>query len=109
MSVKTTGGPPRDLGPMDLPTLFSPLFRLALLLIMLSSGLVARAQYGIDHWTVEDGLPQGIIRGIAQTPDGYLWITTLDGLARFDGVHFTIFNKSNTSGISSNRFGSMYQ
>jgi signal transduction histidine kinase/ligand-binding sensor domain-containing protein len=93
---------------MDLPTLFSPLFRLALLLIMLSSGLVARAQYGIDHWTVEDGLPQGIIRGIAQTPDGYLWITTLDGLVRFDGVRFTIFAKGDTPGLISNRFREMY-
>ena len=93
MSVKTTGGPLRDLGPMDLPTLFRPLFRLALLLIMLSPGLVARAQYGYDHWKVEDGLPQNIIRGISQTPDGYLWIATLDGLVRFDGVRFSSFDQ----------------
>jgi signal transduction histidine kinase/ligand-binding sensor domain-containing protein len=66
-------------------------------------------QYRLKDWTAENGLPQNVIRGIAQTPDGYLWIATLDGLARFDGVRFTVFNKSNTSGITSNRFGSMVE
>ncbi len=65
------------------------------------------AQYRVKAWTVENGLPQNVIRGIAQTPDGYLWIATLDGVARFDGMRFTIFNKSNTPGIASNRFSSM--
>ncbi len=64
-------------------------------------------QYSSNVWTVENGLPQNIIRGIVQAPDGYLWIATLDGLARFDGVRFTVFNKSNTPGIASNRFRSI--
>jgi signal transduction histidine kinase/ligand-binding sensor domain-containing protein len=67
----------------------------------------ASAQYRFDAWTADNGLPQNIIRGMHQTPDGYLWIATLDGVARFDGVHFTIFNKNNTPGIISNRIGSM--
>ena len=37
------------------------------------------------HWTTEDGLPDNGVRAIAQTPDGYLWIGTLNGLARRDG------------------------
>ncbi len=65
------------------------------------------AQYRFDVWTAESGLPQNIVRGIAQTPDGYLWVATLDGVARFDGVRFTVFNKSNTPGIASNRFNAM--
>jgi len=80
----------------------------ALLLVVFSCEFLARAQYGFDHWTVQDGLPQDIIRGISQTPDGYLWIATLDGLVRFDGVRFTIFEKSNTPGLVSNRFREMY-
>jgi hypothetical protein len=48
------------------------------------------------------------IRGIFQEPDGYLWITTFNGIARFDGVHFTVFDKSNTSGIHRSRFGGIY-
>jgi len=67
------------------------------------------AQYRLKSWTAENGLPQNVIRGIAQTPDGYLWIATLDGVARFDGMRFTVFNKSNTPGIASNRFSSMVE
>jgi signal transduction histidine kinase/ligand-binding sensor domain-containing protein len=70
---------------------------------------VPAKQYRYDQWTAESGLPQNIVRGIAQTPDGYLWISTLDGLARFDGVRFTVFDKSNTPGIDSNRFRSMVE
>jgi len=43
------------------------------------------------------------VRSIVQTRDGYLWMTTFDGLARFDGVRFTVFDKSNTPALSNNR------
>lgn len=80
-------------------------YRLLILLLLCCAGWQAGpAQYRFDHWTTDDGLPQNGVRGIAQTPDGYLWFTTLDGLVRFDGVKFTIFNKSNTPGIINNRF-----
>ncbi len=79
------------------------------LVVLWSLVVPAHAQYGFDVWTADDGLPQNIIRGLGQTPDGYLWIATLDGLVRFDGVRFTVFNKDNTSGIASNRFRTMYQ
>jgi len=46
---------------------------------------------------------------ILQTRDGYLWMTTSDGLARFDGVRFTVFNKHNSPGIASNRFLRIYE
>lgn len=62
------------------------------------------AQYRFDSWTTDNGLPQNGVRTIAQTPDGYLWFTTLDGLVRFDGLKFTILNKGNSKGIINNRF-----
>ncbi len=62
------------------------------------------AEYRFDSWTTDNGLPQNGVRSITQTPDGYLWLTTLDGLVRFDGVKFTVFNKANSKGIISNRF-----
>ena len=68
-----------------------------------------RAQYRFDHWTADDGLPQNSVYGIVQTRDGYLWLATLDGLARFDGVRFTVFNKSNAPGIVNNRFVSLFE
>jgi signal transduction histidine kinase/ligand-binding sensor domain-containing protein len=69
----------------------------------------ARAQYRFDHWTADNGLPQNSVRDILQTRDGYLWLTTFDGLVRFDGVHFTIYNKSNSPGITTNRFVSLFE
>ncbi len=68
-----------------------------------------RAQFRATHWDADAGLPQNIVRGIVQMPDGYLWIATLNGVARFDGVRFTTFDKSNTRGITTNRFASIAQ
>jgi signal transduction histidine kinase/ligand-binding sensor domain-containing protein len=62
-----------------------------------------------DHWTTDDGLPQNAVNAILQTRDGYLWLATFDGLVRFDGVRFTVFNKSNTKGIGGNRFDTLYE
>ncbi|HJQ26735.1 MAG TPA: two-component regulator propeller domain-containing protein [Blastocatellia bacterium] len=66
------------------------------------------AQYRFDSWTTDNGLPQNSIRKIVQTPDGYLWFTTFDGLVRFDGVRFAVFDKGNTPCINSNRFTALY-
>jgi signal transduction histidine kinase len=44
-------------------------------------------------WNQQDGLPQDTVRALAQTPDGYLWIGTDEGLARFDGYEFTPFGR----------------
>lgn len=84
----------------------------ALLFGVVAGGLfssVAWAQYRFDHWTTDDGLPQNSIFGITQTPEGYLWLATLDGIARFDGVRFLAFDKGNTKGIVSNRCTSLFE
>jgi signal transduction histidine kinase/ligand-binding sensor domain-containing protein len=52
-------------------------------------------QYSRTVWTQREGLPQDTIRAIAQTTDGYLWLGTDEGLARFDGYDFAIFDKAN--------------
>src|SRR4029077_3502154 len=54
------------------------------------------SQYGHDAWTSDSGLPQNSVFAIAQTSDGYLWLGTQEGLVRFDGVRFTIFDTRNT-------------
>jgi len=89
-------------------TLLRQLAYFACWFVLLCGAASAAAQYRYDVWTADNGLPQNIVRGIYQAPDGFLWISTFDGLVRFDGVHFVIFNKSNTPGIDSNRFGAMY-
>lgn len=85
--------------------------RAALACVVLLLGLNATAlaqEYGFDVWTTANGLPQNTVTGLAQTPDGYLWLSTFDGLARFDGVRFTIFDKGNTKGIVNNRFARLF-
>jgi ligand-binding sensor domain-containing protein len=81
----------------------------SILSLILLGGATVTAQYRFESWTADDGLPQNSVRSIIQTRDGYLWLTTFDGLARFDGVRFTVFDKSNTKGLSTNRFTSLYE
>jgi signal transduction histidine kinase/ligand-binding sensor domain-containing protein len=62
-----------------------------------------------DIWTNENGLPQNTVTSILQTRDGYLWLTTFDGLVRFDGVNFAIFNTFNAPGMRTNRLTRLFE
>ena len=50
------------------------------------------AQYIRDQWGAEQGFPGGNVYAIAETDDGYLWIGAEQGLVRFDGLNFRLFN-----------------
>jgi diguanylate cyclase (GGDEF)-like protein len=63
----------------------------------------AVTQYRRDAWNTREGLPQSSVEAIAQTPDGYLWLGTQEGLARFDGVRITVFDKASTRVLRHNR------
>jgi diguanylate cyclase (GGDEF)-like protein len=54
------------------------------------------ASYVCRSWNTHDGLPQISVQAVAQTADGFLWLGTQEGLVRFDGVKFMVFNKKNT-------------
>ncbi len=56
----------------------------------------ALSQYGRDVWDSDTGLPQNSVDAILQTRDGYLWLGTQEGLVRFDGVRFTVFDSRNS-------------
>lgn len=60
------------------------------------------SEFRHEVWLTENGLPQNSVHSIAQTSDGYLWLGTEEGLGRFDGVKFTIFDKTNTPQFRSN-------
>ena len=81
---------------------------LALLLLIVCGPTLALdpsrqlSQYVLDNWQVSEGLPQASALAIARTPDGYLWIATQEGVARFDGVRFTVFDANNEPAFADN-------
>ncbi len=57
------------------------------------------SQYVLDVWGPGEGLPQNSVNAIAQDREGYLWLGTQEGLVRFDGVRFTVYDKKNVNGL----------
>ncbi|MEP7365009.1 MAG: two-component regulator propeller domain-containing protein [Acidobacteriota bacterium] len=56
-------------------------------------------EYVITQWQPEDGLPESSATSMVQTPDGYLWFGTFNGLVRFDGLNFRVYGPSNTAAL----------
>jgi ligand-binding sensor domain-containing protein/signal transduction histidine kinase len=77
-------------------------------IIVAGAALCAPAQtgplagYTRHAWQASDGLPEPTVQAFAQTPDRYLWIGTSGALLRFDGLHFTVFDRQNTPAIHQN-------
>ncbi len=55
-----------------------------------SQNVQAITQFLVRTWTPLQGLPQSSIHDILQDPRGYLWLTTQNGLVRFDGIAFSV-------------------
>jgi ligand-binding sensor domain-containing protein/signal transduction histidine kinase len=66
-------------------------------------------RYGRQTWRTESGLPQNTIHAILQTHDGYLWLATEDGVVRFDGLKFVVYDSQNTSQLRSNNIRSLLE
>jgi PAS domain S-box-containing protein len=83
-------------------------------ILLASKAIAARATYRddptylIDTWEMEDGLPENSATAMVQTPDGYLWFGTFNGLVRFDGMKFTVFNSANTPELPSGSIVSLH-
>jgi ligand-binding sensor domain-containing protein/signal transduction histidine kinase len=69
---------------------------------------LAVSQYHHRAWQIEDGLPQNSVQAIAQTSEGYIWLATQEGLARFDGIKFTVFDINNTPALKANNIQTLY-
>jgi signal transduction histidine kinase/ligand-binding sensor domain-containing protein len=65
--------------------------------------------YVVEVWGIEDGLPQSSVFSITQAHDGYLWLGTLNGLVRFDGVKFDRFDEANTPELNSSRIMRIFE
>ena len=66
-------------------------------------------QYVTTNWQTEQGLPQNSVNALVQDHDGYLWIGTYGGLARFDGEHFKFFGSADLPGLGSVGITSLYE
>jgi len=77
----------------------------------LCASAASGVHYAVDKiWRTANGLPQSAVIAMTQTRDGYLWLGTLNGLVRFDGIgrvsgtgkiQFPVFNQSNTPELES--------
>jgi len=65
--------------------------------------------YAITTWRMKDGLPLDTVRSLLQTRDHYLWIATPNGLARFDGTRFVVFEAANTKNLPNNLVTAMHE
>ncbi|HVI45858.1 MAG TPA: ATP-binding protein [Chitinophaga sp.] len=66
------------------------------------------AHYFIKHFTDDDGLPQNSVKGIVPDRNGFLWLPTENGLARFDGSYFLNFGSNNLPDLKSSRMARVY-
>ena len=89
----------------------SSLCRFALVFALASgfSSAPAAPNYFTRTWQVEQGLPQNKVTAVVQTREGYLWVGTYNGLARFDGVRFRVFDDNNTPELHSRRITSLFE
>jgi ligand-binding sensor domain-containing protein/signal transduction histidine kinase len=62
----------------------------------------AAGEFARRAWQTDSGLPQNTVHAVTQTADGYIWVATEEGLARFDGLSFRIFDRQNTPALKSN-------
>ena len=65
-------------------------------------------QYVATVWQTEQGLPVNSVDAIVQDHEGYLWVATEGGLARFDGVRFRVFGGDDFPSLQSSRFQSLH-
>ena len=65
--------------------------------------------FSIETWTSDRGLPQNSVNALIQSRDGYLWLGTYNGLVRFDGVDFTVFDSANTPAMRNSRVTSLFE
>lgn len=68
---------------------------LIVLIFLMSECAIAQKRYAVAHYTSDNGLPQNSVKNIVSDSEGFIWLATEDGLVRYDGHHFYIFNRFN--------------
>ncbi|MCD0281053.1 diguanylate cyclase [Xanthomonas melonis] len=57
------------------------------------------AYHTVTRWNMDDGLPHNLVHAVAQGEDGLIWVGTWEGVARFNGRDFTVYDRQNTPGV----------
>ncbi len=68
-----------------------------LYLCAFSANLKAQSQFTFNNLTSSEGLSNGSVTAIAQDQEGFIWLGTKNGLNRYDGLEFKVFDKSNSA------------
>ncbi len=81
----------------------------AMALLLLSAlHLCATTDYLVDDCDAENNLPSSTVTSIAQTRDGYIWVGTYNGLARYDGARYVTYDPVNTPELSQARIQGLF-
>ena len=64
-----------------------------------SAATAALTDYFRESWSTRQGLPHNTINSNSQTPDGYLWFATWEGVARYNGREFKVFGREQQTGL----------
>jgi hypothetical protein len=56
-------------------------------------------RHTVASWDMAQGLPHNLVQSLAQGTDGFIWIGTWEGVVRFNGRSFTVFDRQNTPGV----------
>lgn len=66
-------------------------------------------QYNLDYWDIDKGMPSNTVLDNVLSADGFMWCATFDGLVKFDGVKFQIFNERTHSSFKRNGVLSLFE
>ena len=69
-------------------------FLFAFVFIISCITVTAQHRFSFTHYTSDNGLSQNSITAIMKDSKGYIWLGTRDGLNKFDGYNFTIYNSN---------------
>lgn len=75
--------------------------------VLASPDLGGWDEFLVRNWDLDEGLPSTCINAVTRTRDGFVWLGTQHGLARFDGIRFVTFNAANTPALKDNRINAL--
>lgn len=91
------------------------MFCLMSVLILLVRGeiiaqpITGQSAFVMDQWGIENGLPVNNVKRLLQSEQGYIWMATFDGLVRFDGIRFEVYQSENYPELPSNRLVNLFE